>query len=148
MIIIGEENSVRKIDLDEALRTLCAALLQNDRVQQAREVVETFLEDDEARELYAALTRKSEELHMKQHAGEDLTEEDVTDFNRLRDKAFSDDRVQAFSAARGALQEMEDRVVAYVEKTLELGRVPEEHEVLRQGSGGGCCSGNGGCGCH
>jgi hypothetical protein len=40
--------------------------------------------------------------------------------------------------------------VAYVEKTLELGRIPNADEVVRQGGccggGGGGCS-SGGCGC-
>lgn len=146
MIIIGQETTERRVSAEDALRTLCEALLQDEQVQDARGVVDAFFEDDEARDLYAAVAQKSEELHRKQHEGEELTEADVKEFNRLRDRAFSDERVRAFSAARATLQEVEDRVVAYVEKTLELGRVPEEHEVVRQG--GGCCGGGGGgCGC-
>ena len=91
------------------------------------------------------MAQKSEELHAKQNAGQELTEDDIKTFERLRTTAFSDTRVQQFSSARASLQEVEDRIVAYVEKTLELGRIPSESEVVRQG--GGCCGGGGGGGC-
>lgn len=147
MLIINPDTDLRKPTLDTKIQELCQAILDDMRVQSAREQVEAFLEDDDARELYSAVAQKSEELHAKQHAGQELTEDDVKTFERLRTAAFSDTRVQQFSSARASLQEVEDRIVAYVEKTLELGRIPSESEVVRQG--GGCCggSGGGGCGC-
>jgi cell fate (sporulation/competence/biofilm development) regulator YlbF (YheA/YmcA/DUF963 family) len=147
MLIIDPTNDTRKPSLDSKIQELCQAILDDLRVQSAREQVEAFLEDDDARELYSAVAQKGEELHQKQHQGEELTEADVKMFEKLRSTAFSDPRVQQFSSARAALQEVEDRIVAYVEKTLELGRIPNESEVVRQG---GCCGGGGGggCGCN
>ena len=149
MLIIDPTNTeIRKPSLDSKIQELCQAILDDPRVQSSRESVEAFLEDDDAREIYSAVAQKGEELHAKQHAGEELTSEDIQTFERLRTTAFSDPRVQQFSSARAALQEVEDRIVAYVEKTLELGRMPSESEVVRQG--GGCCGGGGGggCGCN
>ena len=50
--------------------------------------------------------------------------------------------------ARGMLQEIESFIMAYVSRTLELGRIPKESELVAQqaGSGGGGCGE--GCGCH
>ena len=144
MIIIGEENDLRKPSIDDKIRELCDAILADASVAEARDQVEAFFEDDQARDLYASLAQKSEELHSRQHAGEELTESDIVTYNKLRERAFSHPGVQSFTAARGALQEIEERVAAYVEKTLELGRVPEEEELVR---GGGCCGGGGGGGC-
>ena len=145
MLIINPDTDLRKPALDTKIQELCQAILDDMRVQSAREQVEAFLEDDDARELYSAVAQKSEELHAKQNAGQELTEDDIKTFERLRTTAFSDTRVQQFSSARASLQEVEDRIVAYVEKTLELGRIPSESEVVRQG--GGCCGGGGGGGC-
>jgi cell fate (sporulation/competence/biofilm development) regulator YlbF (YheA/YmcA/DUF963 family) len=151
MIIIDGENNTRTSNLEEKIRELCESILNDAQVQSARDQVDAFLEDDEARELYAGVMQKSEQLHQKQQAGEELTDEDISAFNGLRDRAFGDSRVQNFSAARSSLQAIEDKIVAYVEKTLELGRVPEPEEVVRQGGccGGGSCGsgggGNGGC---
>lgn len=146
MLIIDPSNELRKPTLDVKIHELCQAILDDMRVQSSREQVEAFLEDDEAREIYSAVAQKGEELHHKQHQGEELTEEEVKTFEKMRAAAFSDPRVQQFSTARASLQEVEDRIMAYVEKTLELGRVPSEADVVRQG--GGCCGGNsGGGGC-
>lgn len=144
MLIINTDTELRKPALDTKIQELCQAVLDDLRVQSAREQVEAFLEDDDARELYSSVAQKGEELHAKQHRGEELTESDVKTFEQLRTAAFSDPRVQQFSSARATLQEVEDRIVAYVEKTLELGRIPSESEVARQG--GGCCGGSGGGG--
>ncbi len=147
MIIIGEENDLRKPSIDDKIRELCEAILADATVVSAMGKVEAFFEDDAARDLYASLAQKSEELHHRQHSGDELTEEDITVYNRLRERAFSHPGVQSFTAARAALQDVEDRVVAFVEKTFELGRIPEESEIVRSG---GCCGGGGGggCGCH
>ena len=146
MLIIDPTNTTRKASLDSKIQELCQAILDDMRVQSSREQVEAFLEDDDAREIYSSVAAKGEELHAKQHQGQELTSEDIQTFERLRNTAFADPRVQQFSAARAALQEVEDRIVAYVEKTLELGRIPTEAEIVRQG--GGCCGGSGsGGGC-
>lgn len=149
MLIIDPSNpDIRKPSLDLKIQELCQAILDDLRVQSSREQVEAFLEDDDAREIYSAVAQKGEELHAKQNQGEELSPDDIQTFERLRNMAFADARVQQFSAARASLQEVEDRIVAYVEKTLELGRIPSESEIVRQG--GGCCGGGGGgsgCGC-
>ena len=144
MLIIDPSNDLRKPSLDTKIQELCQAILDDIRVQSSREQVEAFLEDDDAREIYSAVAQKGEELHHKQHNGQELTDDDVKTFEKMRAAAFADPRIQQFSSARAALQEVEDRITAYVEKTLELGRIPSESEVVRQG--GGCCGGSGGGG--
>jgi hypothetical protein len=48
--------------------------------------------------------------------------------------------------ARGMLQEIESFIMAYVSRTLELGRIPRENELVANQGGGGSCGE--GCGCH
>ncbi len=131
--------------LDQKINALCQALLDDSELKTAREQIEAFLNDDDAREIYSAVMEKSQQLQTKQRMGEELSDDDIHEYNRLRDRAFSDSRVQSFQMARGIIQDAEDKVIAYVEKTLELGRIPEADEVVR--AGGGCCGGGGGGGC-
>jgi cell fate (sporulation/competence/biofilm development) regulator YlbF (YheA/YmcA/DUF963 family) len=131
--------------LDQKIQELCHALLTDAQICSAREQIDAFLDDDDAREIYAAVMQKSDQLHQKQRSGQELTDEDIAEYNTLRDRAFSDPRVQSFQTARGLIQEVETKVGAYVEKTLELGRMPTPDEVVSQG---GCCGGGGGGGCN
>jgi cell fate (sporulation/competence/biofilm development) regulator YlbF (YheA/YmcA/DUF963 family) len=141
---ISDTTTATHSGLDSKIKELCQALLDDVQVQSAREQIDAFLDDDEAREIYASVMQKSEQLQNKQRSGLELTDDDILEYNKLRDRAFADPRVQSFQMSRGFVQEVEDKVVAYVEKTLELGRIPTEEEVVKSG---GCCGGGGGGGC-
>jgi len=145
MLIIGADDDVKpRLDLGEKIRELCEALLQDESVIDARNRVERFLQNPEATRGYAALANMGESLHQKQSAGEEISEEEADTFENLRREVLGDRAVQDFAEARNVLQEIEGMVSAYVGRTLELGRVPEESEFASQ-SGGSCGTG---CGCH
>jgi cell fate (sporulation/competence/biofilm development) regulator YlbF (YheA/YmcA/DUF963 family) len=145
MLIIGADDDVRtKMDLGQKLRELCEALLEDDSVIEARARIESFLQNPEATRSYGMLAQLNDQLHAKEQAGEKISEDDIQQFDALRTKVMGNDLVQEFAQARGALQEVEGMVMAFVSKTLEMGRVPTERELATQG-GGSCGSG---CGCH
>ena len=144
MLIIGADDDVKpRLDLGEKIRELCEALLQDESVIDARNRVERFLQNPEATRGYAALANLGETLHQKQHAGEEISEEEADRFEAMRRDVLGDPAVQAFAEARNTLQEIEGMITAYVGRTLELGRVPAESDFASQG--GSCGSG---CGCH
>ena len=138
---------MQKADLGDKIRELCEALLEDDNVVAARERVAGFMNNPAATAGYAKLADLSEQLQRKEMAGEPITEAEGAAFEDLRRATLSDPPVQAFMEARGMLQEIESFVMAYVSRTLELGRIPQENElVAQQGGGGGSCGE--GCGCH
>lgn len=145
MLIIGADEDTRpKLDLGEKIRELCEALLQDEEVQAARDRIEIFLGNADATRGYAQLANMSEGLQQKRMGGEEITEDEGQAFESLRDRVVADPAVREFMEARGALEEIQGLVMTYVGRTLELGRVPTERDLMPQG-GGSCGTG---CGCH
>ena len=146
-LIIGvDDDRVKKADLGEKIRELCEALLEDDNVVSARGQVAGFMNDPKAAAGYAQLAGMSEQLQRKEMGGEAITEAEGQAFEELRKITLSEPGVQSFMQARGMLQEIESFIMAYVSRTLELGRIPRENELVAQQSGGGSCGE--GCGCH
>lgn len=146
-LIIGvdEDDRAQKADLGDKIRELCEALLEDDNVMEARQRVAGFMNDPAATAGYAKLAEMSEALQRKEMTGETISEEEGQAFEDLRKSTLSEPPVQAFMEARGMLQEIESFIMAYVSRTLELGRIPKENELTTGQSGGGCGEG---CGCH
>ncbi len=148
-LIIGvDDDRAQKVDLGDKIRELCEALLEDDNVVAARERVAGFMNNPAATTGYAKLADLSEQLQRKEMAGEAISEEEGQAFEELRRSTLSEPPVQAFMEARGMLQEIESFIMAYVSRTLELGRIPKENELVAQQSGGGGGGCGEGCGCH
>lgn len=145
-LIIGvDDDRAQKADLGDKIRELCEALLEDDNVAAARESIAGFMNNPAATAGYAKLAELSEQLQRKEMTGETISEEEGQAFEDLRAATLSEAPVQAFMQARGMLQEIESFIMAYVSRTLELGRIPRENELAPQQSGGSCGEG---CGCH
>jgi cell fate (sporulation/competence/biofilm development) regulator YlbF (YheA/YmcA/DUF963 family) len=144
MLIIGADEDVRpRLDLGEKIRELCEALLQDDEVQAARERIESFLNNPDATRGYAQLANMGEALQQKRMGGGEISEEEGQAFETLRGQVVQNPDVQSFMEARGMLEDIQGTIMAYVGRTLELGRVATERDVAPQG--GSCGTG---CGCH
>jgi cell fate (sporulation/competence/biofilm development) regulator YlbF (YheA/YmcA/DUF963 family) len=145
-LIIGvDDDRAQKADLGDKIRELCEALLEDENVVSARGRVAGFMNNPAATAGYGKLAELSEQLQRKEMAGEPITEEEGQAFEALRKSTLSEPPVQAFMEARGMLQEIESFIMAYVSRTLELGRIPRENELVANQGGGGCGEG---CGCH
>lgn len=127
--------------IEENLMALCRAIAAEPSVQNARERAEAFLADDAAVTLYRDVVNLGRTLETRHRNGEAITDDEVTAFDDLRDKADAHPGIQAFNGAQDVLQAIATAVNTYVTKTLEKGRVPAAEEM----SSGGCGTG---CGCH
>jgi len=125
----------------EKTKELCQAILDDPDVQVLRKQIDAFMADDQARGQYDALMVKGQMLQQKQQAGLQLKDHEIADFETSREALLGNDVARGFLDAQEDMQKMQQSVVAYVSKTFELGRVPEESDL----DSGGCGSG---CGCH
>ena len=131
--------------IDEHLHALCTAIIDDPDVQTARATAEAFLEDEQGVALYRDFMSLGQELHAREHKGEQVTDAETAKFEELRAKADAHEGIASFTAAQDQLQGIANRVSQYITKTLQNGRIPTEEEL----SSGGCCGGGGGgCGCH
>lgn len=135
--------------LESKIQDLCQAIVADTAVQHAREQAEAFLADDASVNLYREVMNTGNRLDRRHRAGEEISDEEVAAYEELQAQADANEGIRAFNHAQQVLQEVANKVNAYVMKTLEKGRVPSAEEI-EAASGGGCCGGGGGggCGCH
>lgn len=142
MSMIAEESAVMG-----KTRELCEAIASDEHFVELQAKVEAFLGDDTARTMYQSVHERGQELHQKQHAGIELADSEVREFESARDELMKNGVARDFLDAQGELETLQRSIVKYVGMTLELGRVPTGEDFAA--AEGGCCggSGGGGCGC-
>jgi len=122
------------------LEELCRAILAEPAFEGARLRVEQFLINDAARTQYARVSEAGESLHHKQSQGVQLSDAEVSEFEKDRDSLLQNPVARGFLEAQEELQEYQRTINRFVGKTLELGKLPADEDLE-----GGCGHG---CGCH
>jgi cell fate (sporulation/competence/biofilm development) regulator YlbF (YheA/YmcA/DUF963 family) len=128
----------------EKTRELCASIVGHPDFGMLQERVGEFLGDDAARQQFQSVQERGRELHQKQHAGIELSDREMDDWEAAREELMRNELVRSFVEARGQLESLQRAIGKYVGMTLELGRVPEAEDFSAEE---GCCGGHGGCGC-
>jgi cell fate (sporulation/competence/biofilm development) regulator YlbF (YheA/YmcA/DUF963 family) len=141
-----QTNSETEIQTEDAVvqktRELCETIVQQPQFQSIRQRVESFLADPDAQRQYEMLSDTGQQLHDKQHQGQELTSAEIAAFDKQRDAFFLNPVAKGFMDAQEEMRQIQGQITQYVSKTLELGHPPAEEEL----SGGGSCGS--GCGCH
>ena len=127
--------------ITQKTRELCQAILDEPTMRTVRERIDTFMADDETRAQYDGLVAKGQALQQKQQTSVPLTGAEISDFEQDRDSLMKNPVARGFLNAQQELHDVRESIHKYVNKTLELGRLPAEEELSE-----GCCS-EGGCGC-
>jgi cell fate (sporulation/competence/biofilm development) regulator YlbF (YheA/YmcA/DUF963 family) len=122
-------------------RELCQAILDQPNMQSIRQRIDAFMGDEKSRAQYENLVNKGQALQEKEQSSVPLSREEINDFEKQREAVFNNTVARNFLDAQEELQNVQATVQQYVNKTLELGRMPTEEDL----SGGGCGHG---CGCH
>lgn len=138
MSVVMEETSVVC-----KTKELCETILNLPEYQEMKKKLDAFEADDTAKSQYRALSDLRQDLHHKQHHGEELTDKEMAQFEEKRVALLDNSIARGFIEAREKMHELQDTVTQYVSKTLELGRVPAEEDFAKEE--GSCGSG---CGCH
>lgn len=119
-------------------RELCASILKEPAFDDCRRRVDAFLADQDAQALYQELNEKGEMLQHKQQTGQTLTDEEVNDFEKRREEFFGNPVARGFIEARQEMHHVQEKVTHYVNKTFELGRLPEADDFQSCGHGCNC----------
>jgi cell fate (sporulation/competence/biofilm development) regulator YlbF (YheA/YmcA/DUF963 family) len=121
-------------------RELCQTILDQPSMQSIRQRIDAFMGDEATRTNYDDLVQKGQVLQQKQQNASPLSGEEISDFEQHRDALMKNPVARGFLDAQEELHHLQQSVHQYVNKTLELGRLPTEDEM----SGGSCGHG---CGC-
>jgi len=122
-------------------RELLQALLEEPSLRAARQSIDAFLADNKAQSQYEQLMAKGQALQDKQRNSQQLSGQEIADFESERDALLANPVAKNFLEAQEHLHEAQQSITKQINKTLELGRLPAA-EDLEEGSCGH------GCGCH
>ncbi len=121
-------------------RELCQTLLEEPGMRQIRNRIDAFMDDEQSRTQYEGLVAKGQELQQKQQTTA-LTGEEIAAFEQSRDALLGNPVARGFLDAQEELHQIQQTVQRYINKTLELGRMPTE-EDLHGCSEHGCSCGH------
>lgn len=139
---MGMQTVLEPATLDRKLRELCQCIVEDPEFLEARAKIDAFTGDEAARKVYRVWQEKAHALHMRSHEGDLPDEEDLEEFEQLREEVESNVVASEFVEAEELLNGLFGAVTKIVQKTLQLGHVPSEEELVESG---GCESGS--CGC-
>ncbi len=135
------QTTIEETPILQKTKELCQTILEQPNIRSVRERIDAFMGDREARAQYDGLVSKGEALQQKQQASTPLTGEEISDFEKHRDSLLQNPVARGFLDAQEELHEVQQSIHKYVNKTLELGRLPTEEDLGSGGCGSGC-----GCG--
>jgi cell fate (sporulation/competence/biofilm development) regulator YlbF (YheA/YmcA/DUF963 family) len=144
-----KKNKLKKMQNNELetpmmvkLYELCQAIVEDPQFASIRERINLFISDEETRKQYEALNNKGMMLHSKQQSGIELTDEEITDFEKDRDALLANPIAIGFIEAQQEMSQIKNLINQHISRTFELGRVPTPEDFM------GCDSGCGsGCSC-
>src|SRR3954470_23424212 len=122
-------------------KELCQAILDEPSMRSIRQRIDTFMADEKTRSAYDGLIEKGQALQQKQQMAQPLSNDEIVEFEKTRDSLMTNPVARGFLDAQEEVHNVQESIQQYVNKTLELGRVPTEDDL----GGGGCGHG---CGCH
>ena len=120
---------------------LCQSILDRPDFAELRRKLDAFMSDELAKFRYQMLNDRGAMLQQKQAMGAAITDEEIAQFEALREGFLKNTVATEFMDAQQELQKVLDSVTQHIHKTFELGRMPTEEDFA-----GSCCSS--GCGCH
>jgi cell fate (sporulation/competence/biofilm development) regulator YlbF (YheA/YmcA/DUF963 family) len=135
------QTTINETPVLQKTRELCQAILDQPNMQSIRQRIDAFMGDEKARGQYDTLVTKGQALQEKEQMSMPLSREEINDFEKQREAVFNNPVARNFLDAQEELHNVQATIHQYVNKTLELGRMPTDEDV----SGGGCGHG---CGCH
>ena len=134
------QTTIEETPVMQKTRELCQTILDQPNMQSIRRRIDAFIGDEKARGQYDGVVSKGQLMQEKQQMSTPLTGEEIADFEQHRDALLQNPIARAFLDAQEELHQVQQSIHQYVNKTLELGRMPTEDEL-----GGGSCGH--GCGC-
>jgi cell fate (sporulation/competence/biofilm development) regulator YlbF (YheA/YmcA/DUF963 family) len=134
------ESTIKESPIIQKTLELCQAVSEQPDFQALKGKLDAFMRDELVKFQFQQVNDLNELLQMKQRSGLALKDEEIAQFDALRDELFKNPVAQGFVEAQQELQKLHDALGRFVNKTFELGRSPEYEDVFD-----GSCSD---CGCH
>ncbi|MGN6554730.1 MAG: YlbF family regulator [Verrucomicrobiota bacterium] len=132
------QTTTQESTITQKTKELCQAILDQPDMMAARQRIEAFIANDNAKSLYEGLMAKGQELQQKQQQAQTLTPEEIAAFEKDREALMNNQVARGFLDAQEEFHGVHENINKYVSKTLELGRMPTEADFESGECGHGC----------
>ncbi|MFI3244834.1 MAG: YlbF family regulator, partial [Akkermansia sp.] len=135
-------------ELVELAQQLSAAFATSQQVTSAKARIGLFYQNQEATDMFRKVQECGEGLREKQMSGMSPSEDEIAQFDEMRQAVVSNELCTGFLESRQQIEELLGTVNQYLCLAIDLGRSPSDEEVANamqqqmQAGSGGC-----GCGC-
>jgi cell fate (sporulation/competence/biofilm development) regulator YlbF (YheA/YmcA/DUF963 family) len=123
------------------IQSLCSAVTERADFDRLKKGLDQFLSDEQLKFQFQQVNDMGRHLQARANQGDSISNSEIQEFESLRSELTSNVVVQEFLHAQDQLQQLQQTIGKFIEKTFELGRCPQLDEVDT-----GCCGG--GCGCN
>ncbi|MEM0898275.1 MAG: YlbF family regulator, partial [Verrucomicrobiota bacterium] len=113
MSAVAEEPATESAYL-EKLRALCQSLLDDEDLKKIFGAIDSFMGNEEAKDLFSEMQENFEELNTKQQAGLQLTAGEVEEYNKKRDAMLANPVAKEFLEARESMEGVQATVNTWV----------------------------------
>ncbi|HVV72584.1 MAG TPA: YlbF family regulator [Verrucomicrobiae bacterium] len=137
------QTTLEETPVTQKTKELCQTILDQPNMRSIRQRIDAFMADDKARAQYDGVVEKGQALQQKQQLSMPLSGEEIADFEQQRDALLQNPVARDFMDAQEELHDVQHSIQKYVNKTLELGRLPTEQDLSSGGCGNGCGCGHG-----
>jgi len=122
-------------------RELCQAILDQPHVKSIRQRIDTFMADSATQSQYSELVSQGQALQEKQQNAVALSNDEIEQFEKSREALLNNPVARNFLDAQEELHTVKQSIHQYLNKTLELGRLPTDEDLKSGSCGHGCgCS--------
>ncbi len=135
------ESTAKESPIIQKTMELCNAVTSQPDFQELKSKVDAFMSDEGLKFQFQQVNQMNELLEMRQRGGFEIKEEEIAQFESLRQNVLGNPVAMGFIEAQQEMQKLHDAIGRFVNKTFELGRTPEYEDVFD-----GSCGSN--CGCH
>src|ERR1051325_9741037 len=129
-------------DLTQKTRDLCQAIVDLPNFSELKQRIDAFMADELVKFQFQMVSDRGSLLQMKQNSAAMINDEEIAEFNKLRDELMANPIAKNFLEAQNEVARIQESVNKYLSKTFELGRTPTAEDL----DDGSCCSS--GCGWH
>jgi len=120
---------------------LCESIVNQKGFKELFSKIDAFVTDEKLKYDFSMLNDRSALLQQKQQAGVEIKEEEIVEFEKLREEFMANSVATNFLEAQEEVQQVQDRINQIITKTFEIGRVPNQDDFDF------CSDGFGDCGC-
>ena len=121
---------------------LCESIVNQKGFKELYTKIDAFITDEKLKYEYSTLNDHGALLQQKQQTGVEITEEEITELEKLREEFMANPIATNFLNAQEEVQQVQDRIHQVLAKTFEIGRVPNQEDFDF------CSDGFGDCGCN